>query len=142
VRSTDVGGSLTWTRMIVAHDQLLAGGDFRWIDGQSNDSYYKASGSAVNDRKVSSGRQNFFGAFVEDVYRPSEKFEADLSLRTDALQNLAGQIRDNPVGGKATVTDFVDRTRTATSPRLGLRYAPWRSLTLRGGLYEAFRAPT
>jgi outer membrane receptor protein involved in Fe transport len=142
VPATDVGGSLTWSKTIFAHNQLLAGSDLRWIDGQSDDSYYNTSGSAVNDRKVSSGRQDFFGAFLEDVYRPSEKFEADLSLRTDVFQNLAGQIRDNPVGGKATVTDFVDRTRTATSPRLGLRYAPWRSLTLRGGLYEAFRAPT
>jgi outer membrane receptor protein involved in Fe transport len=138
VPSTDVGGSLTWTKTIFAHNQLLAGGDFRWIDGQSDDSYY----SAVNDRKVSSGRQNFFGVFVEDVYRPSEKFEADLSVRTDVFQNLAGQIRNNPVGGKNTTADFPDRTRTATSPRLGLRYAPSQWVILRGGLYEAFRAAT
>ena len=122
--------------------KLLAGGDFRLIDGQSDDSYYNTSGTAINDRKVSSGRQNFFGAFVEDVYRPTENLEADLSLRIDLFQNLAGQIKDSPVGGNTTITTFANRTRTATSPKIGLRYALLRWLNLRGAVYEAFRAPT
>ena len=142
VPSTDVGGSLTWTKTIVSHNELVAGGDFRWIDGQSDDAYYNKTGTAVDDRKVSSGRQNFFGAFIGDVYRPTENIEADLSVRTDVMQNRAGQIKDNPAGGSPAVTDFSDRTRTATSPKFGLRYAPWRWLAVRGGLYEAFRAPT
>jgi iron complex outermembrane receptor protein len=142
VPSTDVGGTLTWAKTICLHNQLLAGGDFRLIKGQSDDSYYNASGSAVNDRKVSSGRQNFFGIFIEDVYRPTENIEADLSVRTDLFQNLAGQITDSPVGGKITVTNFPNRTRTATSPKIGLRYALSRWLTVRGALYEAFRAST
>jgi iron complex outermembrane recepter protein len=142
VPSTDVGGWLTWTKTIFPHNQLLAGGDFRWIDGQSDDSYYNPSGTAVSDRKVSEGRQNFFGAFIEDVYRPSEKVEADLSVRSDVFQNLVGQIQDTPVGDKRGVVHFPDRTRTATSPKVGLRVAPWRWLSMRGSLYQAFRAPT
>jgi outer membrane receptor protein involved in Fe transport len=35
-----------------------------------------------------------------------------------------------------------NRMRTATSPRLGIRYDPWKWLTFRAGLYEAYRAPT
>ncbi len=142
VPSTDVGGSLTWTKTIFPHNQLIAGGDFRWIDGQSVDSYYNTAGTAVNDRQVSEGRQNFFGVFLEDVFRPTEKLEADLSVRTDVFQNLAGQNRNNPVGGTNTVTDYSDRTRTATSPKLGMRYQIRRWIALRGALYEAFRAPT
>ncbi|MGH9829930.1 MAG: TonB-dependent receptor plug domain-containing protein, partial [Blastocatellia bacterium] len=142
VPSTDVGGTLTWVKTIFPRDQLLAGGDFRLIDGQSDDSYYNASGSSVNDRKASSGRENFFGAFIEDVYRPGENLEADFSVRTDLFQNLAGQIKDSPAGGNIAVTNFPDRTRTATSPKIGLRYDSLRWLTIRSGLYQAFRAPT
>ena len=142
VPSTDMGGTLTWERTVFPHNQVLAGGDFRLIDGQSDDSYHNASGSTVDDRKVSSGRQNLFGAFVEDVYRPRPNLEADLSIRTDVIQNLSGQITDSPVGGNIAVTNFPDRTRTATSPKFGLRYALSRWLTLRSDLYEAFRAPT
>jgi iron complex outermembrane recepter protein len=32
--------------------------------------------------------------------------------------------------------------RTATSPKLGVRYNPWSWLTLRAAIYEAFRVPT
>ena len=142
VPSTDVGGIATWTKRVLPHNRLLAGGDFRLIDGQSDDSYYNASGSMVDDRKLSSGRQNFFGAFAEDVYRPTEQLEADLSVRTDLFQNLSGQIKNSPVGGNISITRFPERTRTATSPKLGAHYAVSRWLTLRGDLYEAFRAPT
>ena len=142
VPSTDAGGSLTWTRSLPAHNQLLAGGDFRLIDGKSEDSYFNAAGTAISDRKVSSGQQNFFGLFVEDIYRPAEHFEVDLSVRGDFFQNLDGTIRDHPTAAAATITSFPDRMRTATSPKLAARYAPWRWLTLRGGLYGAFRAPT
>jgi iron complex outermembrane receptor protein len=137
-----VGGTLTWAETIFSHNRLLAGGDFRLIMGQSDDSYYNAAGTAIDDRKVSSGRQNFFSSFIEDVYRPNRSLEVDLSVRVDLFQNLAGQIKDSPVGGNVSLTDFPNRTRTATSPKLGARYALLPGLTLRGGLYQAFRAPT
>lgn len=142
VPSTDVGGSLTWSRPLFAHNRLVAGGDFRLIDGQSKDRYFNLAGTSVNDRKVSSGRQNFFGLFIENIYRPAENFEVDLSVRGDFFQNLDGTVRDNPTGAASTVTTFADRMRTATSPKLAVRYAPWQWLVLRGGLYSAFRAPT
>jgi iron complex outermembrane receptor protein len=142
VPSTDVGGSLTWTRSWIAHNQLLAGGDFRLIDGKSEDGFFNAAGTAIDNVMVSSGQQNFFGMFVEDIYRPVENLEVDVSVRGDLFQNLHGRIRNNPSTAAATVMTFPDRTRTATSPKLAVRYAPWQWLTLRGSLYEAFRAPT
>jgi outer membrane receptor protein involved in Fe transport len=142
VPSTDVGGTATWTTSLFSHDQFLTGGDFRLIDGQSDDSYYNSAGTAIDDRKVSSGRQDFFGLFVENVFRPTEKLEVDLSTRVDLFQNLAGQIKDSPVGGNVTITHFPDHTRTATSPKAAVRYDLTRWLRLRGALYQAFRAPT
>jgi iron complex outermembrane receptor protein len=142
VPSLDTGASLTWTRPILTHNRLVAGGDYRLIDGESDDQYFNPDGTAVIDRKVSSGRQNFFGLFIEDMFRPIENLEFDLSVRGDFFQNLHGRIREMSTADGLTVTHFPDRMRTATSPKLGFRYAPTDWLTLRGGLYEAFRAPT
>ena len=142
VPSTDVGGSLTWTHSLLEYNQLVAGGDFRLIDGKSEGAFFNSAGTAIDDRKVSSGSENFFGVFVEDIFRPTNNLEADLSVREDIFQNLDGRIRDSPTAAAATTTGFPSRMRTATSPKLGLRYAPRRWLTLRAGLYQAFRAPT
>jgi len=142
VPSTDVGGSFTWARTFLEHHQLAAGGDFRLIDGESDDSFFDPTGAYIMDRRESSGHQDFFGAYLEDLYRPIDNLEIDLSVRGDVFQNLDGKIVNIPSSGPSSAMTFPDRTRTATSPRLGLRYDPWKWLTLHVGLYEAYRAPT
>jgi iron complex outermembrane receptor protein len=142
VPSIDVGGLLTWTRTILKDHQIAAGGDFRLIDGESDDNFFNPLGTGIADRKESSGRQQFFGAYLEDLYRPREDFEIDVSVRGDVFTNLDGKIIDTPVNTRPSSQSFSDRVRTATSPRLGVRYEPWKWLTLRAGLYEAYRAPT
>ena len=142
VPSTDVGGFLTWTRTFFRDHQVSVGSDFRVINGQSEDSFFDPSGTFIADNKVSSGNQNFFGLYVEDVFRPVDNFEADLSVREDVFNSFDGQIEDQPTGGPASTVTFPAHTRTATSPRFGARYNPWEWLTLRCGYYQAFRAPT
>jgi iron complex outermembrane receptor protein len=121
--------------------QIAAGGDFRIIDGESRDSYFNPSATFVDDRKISSGRQNFYGLFVEDLYQPTGKLEIDISIRGDLFQNLSGKIVDTASVLPSTAA-FPDHSRTAISPRIGLRYDPLKWLTFRGGIYGAFRAPT
>lgn len=140
--STDVGGFLTWTRTFLKYHQVAAGGDFRLISGQSQDSFYNSAGTYIADHKVSSGKQDFFGMYVEDVFRPRENFEIDASVRGDFFDTFDGKIADDPNPGLPTTTTFPAHMRTATSPRLGVRYNPMKWLTLRAGLYEAFRVPT
>jgi iron complex outermembrane recepter protein len=142
VPSTDVGGFLTWTRSIFRDHQVAAGGDFRLIDGQSQDRFFDPAGTFIIDRTVSSGRQNFFGMFVEDVYRPADNLEVDLSVRGDFFDSFDGKIADTPIAGLPSTVTFPAHMRTATSPRLGVRYNPLEWLTLRAGLYQAFRVPT
>lgn len=142
VPSTDVGGFLTWTRTFFTYHQLAAGGDFRLIDGQSQDSFFNSAGTFIADQRVSSGRQNFFGAYVEDVFPPIDAFEVDASVRGDFFDSFDGKIADTPVGGAPSTVTFPAHMRTATSPKLGLRYNPWNWLTLRAAIYEAFRVPT
>jgi outer membrane receptor protein involved in Fe transport len=142
VPSTDVGGFLTWTRTFLRHHQIGSGGDFRLIDGTSKDSYFNPAGTGIVDRKQSSGNQFFVGAYLEDLYRPMENLEFDSSVRGDFFGTLDGKIVNAPSNGPSSTVNFSNRMRTATSPRLGLRYGPWNWFTLRAGLYEAYRAPT
>ncbi|HVN28749.1 MAG TPA: TonB-dependent receptor, partial [Candidatus Binataceae bacterium] len=60
----------------------------------------------------------------------------------DAFTNYDGKIVNRMLGSPTSVQTFSDHVRSATSPRLGLRYDPWKWLTLRLGLYESYRAPT
>ncbi|HKD69586.1 MAG TPA: TonB-dependent receptor [Candidatus Binataceae bacterium] len=142
VPSTDAGAFLTWTRTFFKYHQVTAGGDFRLIDGSSHDDFFNTAGAFVAQRQVSSGRQNFFGAFIEDVFRPTENLEIDGSVRGDFFDSFDGEIQTTPAVGVPTDVTFPAHMRTATSPRLGVRYNPWQWLTLRAGLYEAFRVPT
>ena len=142
VPSTDVGGFLTWTRTFFKYHQVAAGGDFRLIDGQSQDSFYNFTGTVIADQRVSSGRQNFFGAYIEDVFQPTDYFQVDASVRGDFFDSFDGQIQDTPAVGVPTNVTFPAHMRTATSPKLGIRYNPWKWLTLRAAIYEAFRVPT
>ena len=142
VPSTDVGGLLSWSRTFFAHHQIASGGDFRLINGESDDTFFSPADSAIDDRKESSGNQFFVGAYLEDLYRPLENLEIDASVRGDVFGNLGGKIVDTPSSAPSSTVNFPDRVRTATSPRLGVRYGPWTWLALHAGLYEAYRAPT
>ena len=71
-----------------------------------------------------------------------DNLEFDSSVRGDFFGNLDGKIVNTSLNATSSTLTFADRMRTATSPRLGLRYAPWNWLRLRAGLYEAYRAPT
>jgi iron complex outermembrane recepter protein len=142
VPSTDVGGCFTWARTLFEHHQIAAGSDFRLIDGKSDDSFFNTAGLAINHLEESSGRQFFFGSYLEDLYRPMDNLEIDLSVRGDFFGNLDGKVVKTPSSGPSSTMNFADHMRTATSPRFGLRYGPWNWLALHAGLYEAYRAPT
>jgi outer membrane receptor protein involved in Fe transport len=142
IPSTDVGGFLTWTRTFFQQHTIAAGGDFRLIDGTSYDNFYNTAGTVIDDHRKSSGKQQFYGLYVEDLFRPLEQLEIDVSVRGDVFTNYDGKIIDSPVGAPSTTQTFTNRVRTATSPRLGIRYDPWKWLNLHLGLYEAYRAPT
>jgi hypothetical protein len=108
------------TRGFLEHPEIGAGGDFRLISGKSDDRYFNASGSVIADRRESSAKQFFSGAYIEDSFTPADNLELDLSVRADFFGNLDGRIVDTPSGDVSSTVNFVNRMRTATSPRLGL----------------------
>lgn len=142
VPSTDVGGSLTWTRLFLADHHLTAGMDFRFIEGESRDSFFSSS-APVPDRRVSKGKQQFFGFFLQDVYMPIERLHVALGVRLDYFRNFAGRETERQTGlSPELAARFPSRSDTAISPRLSFSYQLWSGLAFRGAGYQAFRAPT
>jgi hypothetical protein len=83
IPSTDIGGFLTLTRGFLEHPEIGAGGDFRLISGKSDDRYFNASGSVIADRRESSAKQFFSGAYIEDSFTPADNLE--LIFRSEAI---------------------------------------------------------
>ncbi len=154
VPSYDEGGLFTWTRTFFQQHTVSSGGDFRLIQGTDYDNFFNAAGTAIDDRRKSSGQQQFVGAYIEDLYRPLEQLEIDVSVRGDLFTNTDGKIENRVTPGTSDCTidglpcgpngtqNFSNHVRTATSPRLGIRYDVFKWLTFRGNAYEAYRAPT
>jgi len=152
--SYDEGGLFTWSRTFFQQHTVSAGGDFRLIQGTDYDNFFNTAGTAIDDRRKSSGQQQFVGAYIEDLYRPLEQLEIDMSVRGDLFTNIDGKITNTVTPGTSGCTidglpcgpngtqNFSNHVRTATSPRLGIRYDVFKWLTFRGNAYEAYRAPT
>ncbi len=142
VPSTDVGGSFTWTRLFLAKHHLIAGMDFRLIEGESRDAFFSST-AAFTDKRISKGKQQFFGFFFQDVYTPMERLQIAFGIRLDYFRNSAGRETDMPTNLEPeSVTRFPSRSYTAISPRLSFRYQLWPWLALHGAGYQSFRAPT
>ena len=139
VPSTDVGGSLTWTRRFFTNHLLTAGTDFRLIDGETRDTFVDPSGT-VSERRISKGEQNFFGFFVQDLYTPIPQLQIALGVRLDYYNILNGSVTSTAT--VPAVTLIPDQDRTVTSPRLSFRYQLLDGLAVRGAGYQSFRAPT
>jgi outer membrane cobalamin receptor len=137
VPSGQVGTSTQWSRGFefwAAH--LLAGADFRHIEGKNDETIIDIVGVTPGDVE-SKGKQQALGAFAELEIHPWPALEVLTSVRVDYWRNFDGR-RTDQVGNR---THFSDKSELEISPRLSLRYALHESLALRGAVYRAFRAP-
>ena len=75
--------------------------------------------------------------FAQAIAAPLAPVRVELSARVDRWGNNNGRSVDAPPG----TTDYEDRTKTAFSPRLGVRYQLIPTLSFHGAVYQAFRAP-
>src|SRR5713226_4078609 len=72
VPTISVGAALSWSRAFGSH-RLLAGTDFRWVDGLTDERVYVAGAFART--RVAGGEQQIVGVFVQDVYTPVPRVE-------------------------------------------------------------------
>jgi iron complex outermembrane receptor protein len=132
----DWGASLQWARDgVLGLGTLLAGADVRKMTGDVAEEDYAANGS-VSANIQSGGSQLLSGAFVQGILSPVEPLRIEVGGRYDRWGNNDGFSVD--ANGR---TIYPDATYEHFSPRLGATYRVSSMLTLRGALYDAFRAP-
>jgi outer membrane receptor protein involved in Fe transport len=143
IPSHDWGGSAVWTRGgLVGLESFSVGGDFRHYQGDFNEVDFNTTcpgascGSLV--RTVSSGgAQNLSGAFAQAIAAPLSSVRVELSARVDRWDNTDG----HSIASTAAPVAYADSSKTAFSPRVGVRYQPFSSLSFHAAYYRAFRAP-
>ncbi len=136
---TDVGGSLVWSRRMLAPLLATAGVDLHWIDGQSRDQSFDPDTGMTTDRLRSDGKQFLAGVFLQGIYTPTAQWEFTLSGRADLWENYDGTATDSVA---PSTSAFESHTRAAFNPRLTVLYRAADWLHLRAAAYRAFRAPT
>ena len=140
VPSSSVGGALQWSRRFGSH-LLLAGGDFRWIEGETHEKVYNA-GTFLR-RRDAGGQQALVGVFVQDVFTPTPEWEIVGGVRGDYWLTYDGFRRDSPPpAGIPPSQSFANNDWLAGSPRLAALWHATPSTDLRASVYQGFRVPT
>ncbi|MGH7804692.1 MAG: TonB-dependent receptor plug domain-containing protein, partial [Candidatus Binatia bacterium] len=143
VPSTGIGASLAWNREIGGGHRLGAGGDFRGVDGETNEDFRFLEGRFQGRRKAGA-EQQLFGGFAHDAWSLAPGLVLTLGGRVDFWRSFDAFRRERSlIDGTETRNDrFDDEDEVAFSPKVGLawRFAePWSA---RAAFYRAFRAPT
>jgi outer membrane receptor protein involved in Fe transport len=147
VPSKSVGGMTQWARAIGTEHYFTVGGDFRWVDGDSEESALdQARGQTVTLRRVSGGTQRSLAAYVQDVFTPTSKTVLTFSARVDSWRNYDAHNLETSLpsgtpgaGHRPTIPDTKD---TVASPRFAALYHLTDRASVWGDIGWGFRAPT
>ena len=150
------GGMVQWQKVLGARQAITAGGDWRWVDGDSREDAYVPSvpasfngvtqAATLSVQRVSGGSQQSQGAFVQDVITPVERVVLTLSARVDHWRNYDGHNIETTVAtGLPTANNkptIPERTDTVVSPRVAALFHVTERVTAWGAFNTGFRAPT
>jgi outer membrane receptor protein involved in Fe transport len=156
VPTNGVGGSVQWSKGVGGNNFFSAGGDWRWVDGDSQeDAFVPAVPTAISGvtqqatltvKRVSGGTQQSLGAFVQDIFTPVPEVVVTLSARVDRWRNYDGHNLETTVAtGLPTGNDrpsLPDRSDTVVSPRIAALFHVSDRVTVWGAANSGFRAPT
>jgi outer membrane receptor protein involved in Fe transport len=146
VPTDGVGGMAQWSKALTAKHLLTAGGDFRWVDGDSVEDVLDFSvGQTPVTHRVLGGTQQSTGAFVQDLFTPAPDLTVTLSVRVDYWKNYDGHNLETVVAtGQPTANNRLleDRSDTVASPRVAAMYRVTDRASVWGDLAWGFRAPT
>src|SRR5205823_2913549 len=142
VPAQQAGGSLTASRQAGGYNSLVGGVDGRFVRGFSNETAFAAS--RATSLVDSGGRQQSFGAFVQDSIRLHPRLLFTLGGRYDNWDNYQAHTSTTPLVAsvKPSFTALPDQSDHAFSPRGALLFRAGDRLTLTASAYRSFRAPT
>jgi outer membrane receptor protein involved in Fe transport len=144
---TAAGGSAQWSKTLGTAHVLTLGGDWRWVEGDSQEDVLDSdTGTQPILHRVSGGTQRSIGAFVEDVMTPTSRLTITASARLDHWRNYdAHNLQTNPNTGLPTAQNtptLPEGHDTVASPRVAAMYRVADRVSVWGDLGWAFRAPT
>jgi len=157
VPTNGVGSTVQWSKSLGGGNLFSAGGDWRWIDGDSQEDAYVAAVPTVivppvtqqatlSVKRISGGTQQSMGAFVQDIFTPVSKVVVTLSARVDRWRNYDGHNLETTVAtGLPTVNDrpsIPERSDTVVSPRVAALFHVTDRVSVWGAANSGFRAPT
>src|SRR5205807_3385325 len=140
-RADDLGGR----RAAVGHrfgaNLLSAGGDARWVIGETDERVYNAGAFART--RDAGGQQFIAGVFVQDVFTPIPSLEIVGGIRGDYWYSYDATRHDTPpAAGVPAEQTFNDIERIIPSGRVALLYHATPTTDLRASAYQSFRVPT
>ena len=159
------GGMAQWGKTLNVQNYLSVGGDFHWVDGDSNEDSYNAApgpvtpptqGAILALQRVSGGTQRSAGFYVQDLMTPVSNVTLTFSARVDTWRNydphnletavIPGTAVSNrpacSTSGGVPPSCLQDRSDTTVSPRIAARYQANEWLSVWGDISSGFRAPT
>jgi outer membrane receptor protein involved in Fe transport len=138
IPSYDRGLSAAWNKANVGpFTSIGAGADYRYMSGfYDQQDYANTAANGATTHIQSGGVQSLSGAFVSGLLAPSDQWRVEISARVDNWSNNDGYA--NEASG---TTKFDDKSRSAFSPRIGVKYQALSTLAFHGAFYKAFRAP-
>jgi len=156
VPTNGVGGVAQWSKAVGGSNYFSVGGDWRWVDGDSQEDAYVPAvptvitgvtqAATLSVQRVSGGTQQILGAFAQDIYTPAPKVVVTLSARVDRWRNYDGHNLETTVAtGLPTANNrpsIPERTDTVLSPRVAAMYHVADRVSIWGAANSGFRAPT
>ena len=144
VDSEGFGLGLEWVRGY-GSDQghlIAAGGELRTTDGTTNENFFW-NGESFNFVRRAGGDQQLAGIYLQDTWS-GERWQVQIGARGDRWEAEDGFRSETSLETGIPRLDlaFEDRSETELSPRIAGLYAASDVVTLRGSVYESFRAPS
>jgi outer membrane receptor protein involved in Fe transport len=141
VPSRGAGATAQWSRALGKRQALLAGAEWRDVQGSSDEQQFAVSGARTF--VSSAGSQRSLAAFLQDIVTPSPKLTLSATLRWDGWRNFdAVRTTIPPAPLPATRTPLASRSDDALTPRLSMIYRWTDRVSTTAAAYKAFRAPT
>ena len=147
VPSRGLGGMAQWSRALGTRQFITAGADWRSVEGESREEALDAlTGTRVTLERVSGGRQQSAGLFVQNMITPVPRLILTAGARVDRWRSYDGHNRETTVPGREPTANhnpsLPERRDTVASPRISALYHVTDWLTVWGAAGTGFRAPT
>lgn len=146
VPTTSNTGMVQWRTFVGARHAVTVGGDWRWVDGDSEEDALDAvTGTTVTLRRISGGTQRGLGAFVQHIFSATSALTITSGLRMDGWRNYKAHNLEHTAAGVPTANHnpaLPSRRDAVLSPRVAAIYRVTDRVSVWGNIGTGFRAPT